>query len=116
MDVKKALFIVDVQNDFCLRGTLAVKDADRIIPVLNKYIALFQKKKYPTVASRDWHPNNSQHFKDFGGLWPLHCIQGTAGAEFHSELELPQNTIIISSGVGVKEDGYSAFEEETLEM
>ncbi|MDP8216653.1 MAG: nicotinamidase [Candidatus Kaelpia imicola] len=110
MDFKKALFIVDVQNDFCFKGALAVKGADEIIPALNKYITLFQEKKYSVFASRDWHPQNSQHFKDFGGLWPLHCVQGTEGAKFYPDLKLPQDIIIISSGMGVNEDGYSAFE------
>jgi len=96
MERTKALLIVDVQNDFCPGGKLAVSEGDKIVPVLNKYIRLFSKKKLPIFASRDWHPRKSKHFKDFGGNWPIHCVQRTKGARFHPRLQLPKNTTIIS--------------------
>lgn len=109
-DKNTALIVVDVQNDFCPGGSLAVPQSDRIIHVLNKYIDIFTKIDLPIFASRDWHPLNSKHFVTSGGKWPPHCIQNTFGAQFHSELHLPPQTIIISKGVNPEENGYSAFE------
>ncbi|MFQ3611939.1 MAG: isochorismatase family protein, partial [Fimbriimonadales bacterium] len=65
------------------------------------------------AASRDWHPANTQHFAEFGGKWPPHCIQGTHGAEFHPDLRLPVGTVILSKGTSTTDDGYSAFEGHT---
>lgn len=109
MRLKKALLIVDVQNDFCAGGALAVQEGDKIIPVLNKYMKLFSEKKLPIFASRDWHPRETPHFKQFGGSWPPHCIQNTKGARFHPNLKLPKNTIILSKGMDPDKDSYSAF-------
>lgn len=106
----RALLIIDVQNDFCPGGNLAVPKGDEVVPILNKYIKIFQKKGWPIIASRDWHPRNSRHFKEFGGLWPAHCIQRTKGARFHPNLKLSPTTIIISKGRGLEEDAYSAFQ------
>jgi nicotinamidase/pyrazinamidase len=114
MKVKKALLIVDVQNDFCPGGSLAVPQGDKIIPKLNRYIKIFSKNKLPILASRDWHPARSKHFKDFGGIWPAHCLQNTRGASFHPKLKLPKNTIILSKGMDPQEDSYSAFQAEDL--
>ena len=110
MKLKKALLIVDVQNDFCPGGALAVREGDRIVPVLNKYIKVFSREKLPIFASRDWHPKETKHFKQFGGLWPKHCIQNTKGARFHPELKLPEETIILSKGMDPDKDSYSAFQ------
>jgi len=107
---QKALLIVDVQNDFCTGGTLAVPDGEAVVPVLNEYIAEFQKRELIILASRDWHPKHTKHFKAFGGLWPEHCVEGTPGAAFHPKLNLPPETIIISKGVESDQDGYSAFQ------
>ena len=105
-----ALLIVDVQNDFCPDGKLAVPEGDAIVPVLNKYINIFSRNKWPIFASRDWHPKKTVHFKEFGGQWPEHCIQDTPGANFHPLLRLPENAIILSGGMHPDEDGYSAFQ------
>lgn len=102
--------IVDVQNDFCPEGALAVPDGDQIIPVLNQYIQIFSSHDLPVFASRDWHPKVTKHFKLYGGLWPEHCVKDTKGAEFHRDLKLPKNTIVISKGMNPKEDSYSAFQ------
>lgn len=110
MKTKKALLIVDVQNDFCPRGALAVPQGDEVVPVLNDYINLFQKKGWPIFASRDWHPSKTKHFKNFGGLWPIHCVQNTNGAKFHPNLELPRDTIVLSKGMDPQTDSYSAFQ------
>ena len=105
-----ALLIVDVQNDFCPDGKLAVPEGDAIVPVLNKYISIFSHNKWPIFASRDWHPKQTAHFNKFGGQWPEHCIQDSAGAKFHSVLRLPENAIILSKGMDPDKDGYSAFQ------
>lgn len=112
MKLEKALLIVDVQNDFCPGGALAVPEGDKIIPNLNKYIKIFRQKKLPIFASRDWHPKKTKHFKNFGGLWPAHCVQNTKGAEFHPKLKLPKEAIILSKGMDPEKDSYSAFQAE----
>lgn len=106
----KALLIVDVQNDFCPGGALAVPEGDKVVAVLNGHIAFCAKNKIPIFASRDWHPMVTAHFREFGGLWPVHCVQKTKGAGFHSKLKLPKSTIILSKGVNPKGDSYSAFQ------
>jgi len=110
MELKNALLIVDVQNDFCPGGTLAVPEGDRIVPTLNKYIKIFSKNKWPIFASRDWHLEETKHFKQFGGPWPKHCIQNTRGARFYPDLELPKGIIILSKGMDPDKDSYSAFQ------
>lgn len=110
MKLKKALLIVDMQNDFCPGGALGVPGGDKIIPALNKYIAYFSKNKLPVFASRDWHPKKTVHFKKFGGVWPVHCVQNTKGAQFHPKLKLPREAVILSKGMSSQEDCYSAFQ------
>lgn len=109
MKIDAALLIVDFQKDFCAGGTLAVPGAEEIISRLNEYGMFFNRLGLPIFASRDWHPHRSKHFRDFGGLWPVHCVQETEGAAFHEDLRLPDNTIIISKGINPKGDDYSCF-------
>lgn len=115
MESKAALLIVDVQNDFCPGGTLAVPDGDLVVPILNRYIALFKAKGLPIFASRDWHPAKTGHFQAYGGVWPPHCVQETRGAAFHPDLQLLPDTIIISKGMDPASDAYSAFQAITAE-
>ena len=110
MKVKKAILIVDLQNDFCPGGALGVKEGDQIIPTVNKYIELFLKHRLPVFVSRDWHPEDTSHFKSSGGPWPQHCVQNTKGAEFHPGFKVPVNAIILSKGTNPELDGYSVFE------
>lgn len=110
MNDRNALIIVDLQNDFLPGGALAVPDGNKIIPVLNEYISIFKNHNLPIIATRDWHPRITKHFKQYGGLWPPHCIQNTRGAQFHPDLHFPSDTIIISAGMGEDQDGYSGFE------
>ncbi|HEV2664964.1 MAG TPA: isochorismatase family protein, partial [Blastocatellia bacterium] len=91
MQAKDALIIVDVQNDFCPGGALAVKGGDEVVPVLNRAIEKFTAAGLPIFATRDWHPEKTSHFKAYGGVWPVHCVQGTQGAEFHSGLHLDKH-------------------------
>jgi nicotinamidase/pyrazinamidase len=109
MQVKDALLIVDPQIDFCPGGALAVAEGDRIIPVLNGYIEKFRQAGAPIFATRDWHPEKTSHFNTGGGPWPPHCVQGTRGAQFHPELKLPSEVVIVSAGMEADEDGYSGF-------
>jgi nicotinamidase/pyrazinamidase len=109
MPSKDALIVVDVQNDFCPGGTLAVKEGDQVVPVLNRYIDQFTKAGLPIFATRDWHPEKTSHFITGGGPWPPHCIQGSQGAQFHPDLKLPPDTVVVSAGMGSDEDGYSGF-------
>ena len=106
---RDALIIVDVQNDFCPGGALAVQNGDKVVPVLYRYIEYFLNAGLPIFATRDWHPAKTSHFKLYGGIWPVHCVQGTHGAEFHPALKLTNETIIVSAGMGSDEDGYSGF-------
>ncbi|MBI1920391.1 MAG: nicotinamidase [Geobacter sp.] len=105
-----ALIIVDVQNDFCPGGTLPVPEGDRVVPVLNRYINLFSARSLPIFASRDWHPEKTSHFKDYGGIWPVHCVQLTNGAAFHPDLRLPMEVVVLSKGMDPTKDDYSAFQ------
>lgn len=107
---EKALLIVDMQNDFCPGGKLPIEEGDIIIDRINWYIDRFKENGFAIIASRDWHPSLSSHFKDYGGNWPAHCIQETEGASFHPKLKLPESAIIISKGIIKDEDGYSAFD------
>jgi nicotinamidase/pyrazinamidase len=105
-----ALIIVDVQNDFCPGGSLAVPHGDEVIPVLNQYLAIAESAGIPIFASRDWHPTETRHFAEHGGIWPAHCIQATDGAEFHKDLRLPISTALVTKGDNREDHGYSAFE------
>jgi nicotinamidase/pyrazinamidase len=109
MPSKDALIVVDVQNDFCAGGALAVKDGDQVVPVLNRYIDQFTEAGLAIFATRDWHPEKTSHFITGGGPWPPHCVQGSKGAEFHPDLKLPPETVTVSAGMGAEEDGYSGF-------
>ena len=108
---RAALLIVDVQNDFCPGGALAVADGDRVVAPLSRLARQFRARDLPVFASRDWHPSDSQHFEVGGGTWPIHCVAGTAGARFHPDLELPSGTFVLSKGTGSDQEGYSVFDE-----
>ena len=106
----KALVIVDVQNDFCPGGSLAVAGGDRVAAPLARLAARFAAAGLPVFASRDWHPPDTAHFKDAGGPWPAHCVRDTFGAALHPDLVLPPEAVLLSKGVDPQADGYSAFE------
>jgi nicotinamidase/pyrazinamidase len=109
MEKGDALLIVDVQNDFCPGGALAVREGDQVVPVLNTWIKHAERQDIPVYASRDWHPPHHISFNERGGPWPPHCIQDTQGAAFHPDLKLPSNAEIISKADQPNEDAYSAF-------
>jgi nicotinamidase/pyrazinamidase len=97
-----ALLVVDVQNDFCPGGALAVAGGDTIIPVINEWMPRFAT----VLASRDWHPANSVHFAS----WPPHCVAGTFGAQFRTGLDTGRFLLVLDKGTSNTDDGYSAFE------
>lgn len=109
-----ALIVVDVQNDFLPGGSLAVPGGDEVIPVLNRYIALFNSRGLPVFATRDWHPPEHCSFLPQGGAWPPHCVAGTAGAAFPATLKLPDGAQTVSKADTRMKDAYSGFEGTPL--
>ena len=110
---KRALIVVDVQNDFCPGGTLAVSHGDEVVEPLNQAIDEFLDRGEPVYKSRDWHPPTTKHFAAHGGDWPVHCVQNTKGAEFHPALRNDPRINVISKGLG-DTNCYSAFDETNL--
>ena len=122
--MKKALLIVDVQNDFCEGGSLAVPDSNEIIPFINHLMA--ENNYDEIILSQDWHPANHKSFAANNGrkvgeiinlnggkqfMWPDHCVQDTFGAEFHPDLNIERATHIVKKGTNVEIDSYSAFQD-----
>ena len=108
------LIIVDVQNDFCPGGALAVKDGDTIIKDIN----LIQKKFKHIVYTRDWHPIDHISFSEKpelkDGSWPKHCVKDTTGAMFHEDLDIDEKGIIINKGTESDKEAYSGFQGTEL--
>jgi nicotinamidase/pyrazinamidase len=113
--MRAALVVVDVQRDFCPGGALAVREGDKIIPRLNETIGGFKSLGLPIFFTRDWHPPNHISFEAQGGIWPPHCVQGTKGAEFHPDLYITPDAVIISKGYDPSAEAYSGFQGTELE-
>lgn len=123
MEKRNALLVTDIQNDFCPGGALPVQEGDKIIPTINKLMYKF----YKIIGTQDWHPENHMSFArnhpgkndydiiDINGesqvLWPVHCVWGTRGADFHPEIITKKFDIIIRKGNNPNIDSYSAFRE-----
>jgi nicotinamidase/pyrazinamidase len=106
-DGKTALLVVDVQNDFAdPKGNLYVSGGEEIVPVVNREIERARAVGALVVYTQDWHPESTPHFKKDGGIWPVHCVQGSWGAEFHPDLVVEGD--VVRKGTG-GEDGYSGF-------
>jgi nicotinamidase/pyrazinamidase len=105
-----ALIVVDVQNDFCPGGALAVPEGDQVVEPLNW---LMRQHDY-VVATRDWHPADHGSFSEQGGPWPAHCVQDTRGAELRSNLDHRGIDLIVDKGDEPDVEGYSAFEGTDL--
>jgi nicotinamidase/pyrazinamidase len=115
--------VIDVQNDFCPGGSLAVKDGDQVVPVINLCSRFFDR----VIATQDWHPQNHVSFavnhpgrkihdvvEVYGVkqvLWPPHCVQGTRGADFHAALNTENFSLLFRKGMDPSIDSYSAFME-----
>jgi nicotinamidase-related amidase len=111
--VPEALVIVDFQNDFTPGGALGVDGGDRIAERINRLAA---EDRYDlVVATRDWHPADHGSFTAQGGIWPVHCIQGTPGAELFAGLDRALVDVVVDKGQAVDTDGYSAFDATPLE-
>ena len=108
-DERTALVVVDVQNDFAdPSGSLSVSGGEAIVPRVNQAIAQATEAGALLVATQDWHPEVTPHFAKDGGIWPVHCVGGTWGAELHPDLELPPSALRVRKGTR-GEDGYSGF-------
>lgn len=112
--MKKALIIVDIQNDFCPGGSLAVHEGDSVVEPVNELTRYFEAQGLPVFFTRDWHPMRHSSFRDFGGIWPPHCVAETGGAAFHKDLYRPESAEIISKATEVNSDAYSGFEGTDL--
>jgi nicotinamidase/pyrazinamidase len=110
-----ALLIVDVQQDFCDGGALAVPGSTGVVSALNRYLEAAVAREMHVYASRDWHRAEAQHFKPYGGPWPVHCVQDSNGASFHPDLRLPVTATIVTKGEDPASPGYSACEGRTPE-
>jgi nicotinamidase/pyrazinamidase len=106
-----ALILVDVQNDFCPGGTLAVKDGDQVVGPLNQLMTSFD----PVIATQDWHPSNHLSFSERGGPWPPHCVQESKGAALHPALNREQIDVVVRKGDNPDLDAYSGFEARDSE-
>ncbi len=110
---------VDIQNDFCPGGALAVKEGDAVVQpmnAINRWVRSFQadgltplQQPGNVIFTADWHPEDTAHFSENGGPWPVHCVRHKAGAAFHNDLEIGDHDSIAHKGTGKKDDGYSGF-------
>ena len=108
-DERTALVVVDLQNDFAdPSGSLSVAGGDGIIPLVNAHVREATEEGALVVATQDWHPESTPHFAKDGGVWPVHCVGGTWGAELHPAFELPADAPRVRKGTN-GEDGYSGF-------
>lgn len=122
--IKSALLLVDLQNDFCTHGALAVKESELVIQAANKVIEYCQQQNIPIIASQDWHPadhlsfaaNSGTQVGDIGQLngipqvwWPVHCVQNEIGADFHPSLNRKVISEVFTKGENPQVDSYSAF-------
>src|SRR5919106_1005383 len=104
-----ALVVVDVQNDFAdPAGSLFVRGGDAVVSVINREIEMATSAGALVVATQDWHPESTPHFAKDGGIWPVHCVGGTWGAELAPGLGLPPDAPRVRKGTD-GEDGYSGF-------
>jgi nicotinamidase-related amidase len=113
-DRSSALLLIDLQNDFFPGGALPVSGANNLIPLINTYIKHFSRQGWPILATRDWHPANHSSFTEQQGFCPVHCVQGSRGAQFHSALVMPPGMMVISKGTNVQKDARSGFDGTSL--
>lgn len=112
---RDALIVVDIQNDFCPGGTLAVQRGDEIIPVINGISPKFKH----VIFTRDWHPPDHVSFSDHPEFkdrsWPVHCVARTPGAALHPALKVPPSALIVNKGTDREREAYSGFQGTDLE-
>jgi nicotinamidase/pyrazinamidase len=112
--VAEALVIVDFQNDFTPGGALAVEHGDEIAERVNELAA--DPRFELVIATRDWHPADHGSFQARGGIWPVHCVQGSDGAELHPALDVTRVDVVLDKGQDPDTDGYSGFDGTELEQ
>jgi nicotinamidase/pyrazinamidase len=110
--VSEALLVIDFQNDFTPGGALAVEHGDEIAERINELAA--SDRFDLVVATRDWHPPDHGSFAEQGGTWPVHCVQGSPGAELHAALDRSNIDQVIDKGQNPGSEGYSGFDETPL--
>jgi nicotinamidase/pyrazinamidase len=106
-----ALIVIDMQNDFCSGGALEVPDGDAVIEPINR---LAEQADF-VVATRDWHPPDHRSFAENGGIWPVHCVRDTPGAQFHPDIDQSRLDAVVDAGRTPDAEGYSGFEDTELE-
>ena len=109
--MSRALLIIDFQNDFCPGGALAVEEGDQIAEPIRRLAPAFDH----VFATRDWHPPDHASFETEGGPWPVHCVQGTHGAELHPAMRDIPVEELFDVGAEREDEGYSGFENSRLE-
>ncbi len=108
-DGETALVVVDVQNDFAdPAGSLYVQGGEEVVPVVNEQVELAVAGGAAVLYTQDWHPPDTPHFEKDGGIWPVHCVGGSWGSDFHPTLRVVDDARTIRKGTG-GEDGYSGF-------
>lgn len=108
MTMKKALLIVDVQNDFCPGGSLAIKEGNDIVPIINDLM----NKVDVVITTQDWHPHDSTHFED----WPVHCVADTDGSKLNPKLNQDKIDQFTLKGTDQDDHGYSAFDATNISL
>jgi nicotinamidase/pyrazinamidase len=112
-DARTALLVVDVQNDFAdPNGNLYVRGGEHVVPFVNAEIGAADAAGALVVYTQDWHPPDTPHFEKDGGVWPVHCVRDTWGAELHPDLHVRGESVRKGAG---GEDGYSGFSERDPE-
>ncbi|MET0802154.1 MAG: isochorismatase family protein [Actinomycetota bacterium] len=107
-DARTALLVVDVQNDFAdPTGTLYVGGGEQVVPIVNAEVEKARDAGALVIYTQDWHPEHTPHFQQDGGIWPVHCVAGTHGAEFHLDLLVADHEVVRKGHDG--RDGYSGF-------
>jgi nicotinamidase/pyrazinamidase len=113
LEARNALIVVDIQKDFMPGGSLAVANADQIIPFINNLASKIRGQGGIVVYTADMHPEAHSSFKQHGGIWPPHCVVNTFGSEFHPDLNV--NGPIFAKGTEKDKDSYSGFGGQTEE-
>jgi nicotinamidase/pyrazinamidase len=112
-NIRKIAINVDVQNDFCPGGSLAVANGNKVTAPLNDINEAVRSTGGQVIFTRDWHPTRTNHFNQYGGPWPTHCVANTEGGAFHADLDVKTEDLLISKGTEVDEDAYSGFQGRT---
>lgn len=116
LEAQDAIIVVDAQNDFFPGGALGVEGGEAVVPVINRLLPLFKHQ----VFTRDWHPaghvtfEDPPEFQDFS--WPPHAVQGSPGADYHPELEVPAGALEVRKGIHPAWESYSGFSAEELDL